>query len=113
MHELSLMNNVIDILHDVAKKNKLKKVTKVKLEIGQMMQVVPHVLVFAYETVTKGTIFEGSKLDIEIIPIKTVCADCKKEFDVDDNIYICPNCGSKNLGLVTGKELLIKSMEGD
>ena len=41
MHELGIVLNVIDRVEEIAKENKVKKVTKLTLEIGEVSSIVP------------------------------------------------------------------------
>ena len=40
------------------------------------------------------------------------CRVCGNDFEVQENIFLCP-CGSSDLEIISGKELFIKSIEGE
>lgn len=113
MHELSIMNSLFDILQDIAKENNLKKIYKVTLSVGKMRQIVPVAMEMAFTAVTNGSVAEGAKLEMESIPIKMRCSSCGDEFLVEHNIFICPNCESSKLEIISGDELIIKNIEGE
>jgi hydrogenase nickel incorporation protein HypA/HybF len=113
MHEFSIIKNIIDIVDDTIKENGLTKVTRVKLLIGKMRQIVPEVMQFAFEEATKGTLLENSDLEMEFRPIIMKCNTCSGEFEVHDNLYFCEKCKCADLSIINGQELIIKSIEGD
>ena len=113
MHEFSIMQGVFKLLEDIAAQNKLIKIDKVVLKIGKLRQVFPDFLRFAFETISQNTIAENAELIIEEIPIMMHCKSCNKKFKVEHNTYICPKCGATKLEILTGKEVLIASVEGE
>ncbi|MCX7727185.1 MAG: hydrogenase maturation nickel metallochaperone HypA [Chitinispirillaceae bacterium] len=113
MHELSIAEELINIINQTAKANKLSRVAKVKLRIGEMRGIVPESLVFAFEVIGKGSVAEGTAIDIVTIKTKALCNKCKKEFEVEDYNFICPVCGSMDVVVIEGKELIIDSLEGE
>ena len=113
MHEISFIENILMACTEASRKNNLQQVTRVSLEIGKLYQLVPDLLYFAFETAVAGTIFEGAELDIEWKSLTGLCSDCNQSFPVEEFVFICPGCGSFNLSLISGKELLIKSIEGE
>lgn len=113
MHELKIIQNIFPIIENVAKENHLKSVNKVVLRVGTLRQIVPEFLKFAFVTVSKDTIATGAELVIESIPITARCKTCQQQFTVEENIYICPYCDNTDLEILTGKEIVLESMEGD
>ncbi|MGD9152334.1 MAG: hydrogenase maturation nickel metallochaperone HypA [Gammaproteobacteria bacterium] len=113
MHEFSIMQGVFKLLEDIAVKNNLIKINKVILRIGKLRQVFPDFLRFAFENISKDTIADGAELIIEEIPITMRCKSCNQEFTVEHHTYVCPVCGAVKLELLTGKEVLIASVEGE
>ena len=110
MHELSVAQNIIEIVTDFAKKNHAKRVMEVVLDIGAVSGVVPDNLEFAWEVSAKNTIAENALIKINYIEAKAVCLDCKKEFNLDDIYSICEYCLSTRYDIIQGKELKVKSI---
>ncbi len=113
MHELSMMQEVIKILEEQVKTNKVKKVHKVNLKVGKLMSVVPSSLIFCFEILAKDTLMEGATLDIEEVPVKCLCQDCGTEFIVESFIFLCPQCRGTNLKQLSGNEFMVHNMEVD
>jgi len=113
MHEFSIIYNVLRAVEDVAKQNHFNQVDKIILRIGKLRQVMPDFLQFAFEASSEDTISEGAKLEIIEVPITIKCLTCQKEFEAKRQTYICPHCEGIKLEILSGKELLIDSIEGE
>lgn len=113
MHEFSLIENILRTVEETAQREHLRTVTSVKLVVGRMRQIVPETMRFAFEAASKGTVAEGAALHMEFVPIRMRCGACGHEFEVDDRVFVCPQCGDTDLELKKGMELLIESMEGE
>ena len=113
MHELSIISSIFDLLEEVAEEHHLITITKVKLKIGKLQQIVPDMLSFAFETIAKGTRAEGACLEVREIPISMRCETCSTEFVVEEQVYICPNCSGTRLTPLQGMEILLESVEGE
>lgn len=113
MHELKIASELIEIIKDVAEKENLKSVTIVNIQFGKMIQIVPDIFRFAFEEAVRNTIAEGAKLNLEILPVKFGCKHCSMKSEIDDYVFICPQCGSGELELIQGRETVIESIEGE
>ena len=65
---------------------------------------------FCYDICAKGTLLEGSVLEIIEVAGAGVCRDCGGEVALSQLYGRCI-CGGANLRLVAGEELKIKEME--
>ena len=113
MHEVAIVNDLFRIIHEVAEKEQIKRIDKVHFSIGKMMQVVPDLFRFAFDSAKEGTIADQADLEIEFLPVKMRCKDCQNEFEVENNQFRCPACSGTDLDLIQGRELYIKSIEGE
>jgi hydrogenase nickel incorporation protein HypA/HybF len=113
MHEIRIAKDLSAIVMEVASREKLSKVTRVNISFGQMIQIVPDVFAFAFRETVRDTIAMEAVIDIEILPVKMKCKICKNEILIDNNSFSCTSCCSTELDMVQGKELFIKSIEGE
>jgi len=113
MHELSIVSNIFNIVEDIARQNKLVRVTKVSIVIGKMRQVVPVAMEMAFKAVTKDTIVENALLNMKFLPVIMRCRSCGYSSEVEDHVFICSECESVELDIVQGQELLISHIEGE
>ena len=86
-------------------------VKRVNLQVGRLSAVVPESLVFCFEIVARGTPLEGAELAIEEVPVVACCNDCGARWTVKEAAFCCEECGSGSLHLLSGRELLITSIE--
>ena len=108
MHELSIAQSVAA----VALRNASgRRVRAVELRVGHLRQVVPDALVFAWELLTAETELEGSSLEIEEVPARGRCTRCAAETTFEGFPLACPRCGSVEVELLAGEELLVESLE--
>ena len=113
MHEMSIAQSLVEILHEEMAKHQVQTLRSVRLHIGQLSAIVPESLSFCFEVMTSGTEMEGAELVMEIIPLKGVCRKCERPFEIQDYTFICPHCGSPEIDTVAGQDLSIVEMEVD
>jgi len=111
MHELSIAQNIVEIVKQNVPQEDLKGVTSIKLKIGDMSGVVTESLEFGFLAIISGTELEDAKLDIEKIPFFLKCNECKQESSNEYGSSICPECGSSNTTILSGLELQIIEVE--
>ncbi|HOK20531.1 MAG TPA: hydrogenase maturation nickel metallochaperone HypA, partial [Thermosynergistes sp.] len=85
--------------------------SRVTLKVGKLRQVVPEVMVFCFEAASKGTPVEGASLEIEEVPLASRCTRCGREWSDSESLGLCPFCGSADVDVVQGMELLLESVE--
>jgi hydrogenase nickel incorporation protein HypA/HybF len=108
VHELSLADAVVAIARDHARG---RRVSAVEVKIGRLRQVVPEALDFAFGLVAAGTEVEGAELRVEHVPVRVSCARCAVESEADEFPLACSSCGSLDVDVVAGDELLVESLE--
>lgn len=107
MHELAITQSVVDM---VVERTAGRRIATVHLQVGTLSGVVPDAMQFCYELATAGTTLEGSTLDIDHTPGSGHCRTCGDDFALNDLILLC-SCGSADVGIITGKELLVTSVD--
>ena len=113
MHELSVMMEVVKTVEEEARKNNVTKIKTLTLQVGEISSVVPEYIKDCYEAAFKQTMLEGAALEIEVIHAEAKCAECGNVFNIKKTKAICPFCGSREAGLITGREFMIKEASGE
>jgi len=113
MHELSLIQALIQMVVQSAMENNIKKITKVQLVVGESHGALPEALEFAFKILSEGTVCAGAELAIEKIALLVKCRECAQEFCPAGYLYRCPNCGVVNAMPLKGGELYVDYYEGD
>ena len=113
MHETALAISILDIVVEKCREAGGSTVDSVRVRIGKAAGVLPDALQFAFDAVKATTVAEKAQLVIEHVPVGGVCLDCRKEFTVEDELYVfsCPLCGSKTFEITSGREMEIVDME--
>ena len=111
MHEYSIAQNMIRIVRDKVDNGVLSRVTKVKVKVGELSGVVPDALEFSFKIIAEDSKMKKAQLKIDFIPVKAKCKNCKKEFRLDSPSFVCPDCLSSNLDILSGDELFLESIE--
>ena len=63
-----------------------------------------------YPAVVKGSILEQARLTIHMIPGLAECEECDEIFNVVKQKGYCPNCGSFEKTILSGKEFTIREI---
>lgn len=112
MHELSIAYNLVEIAEAAAREANGARVEAVHLKLGVFAGVVKEALLFSYDIATSGTLLEGSRLEIEDVPLVVYCAACDRESEQPSiQSFLCPVCGSPTRDIRHGKELELTFLE--
>ncbi|MGH7919731.1 MAG: hydrogenase maturation nickel metallochaperone HypA [Candidatus Dormibacteraceae bacterium] len=107
MHEMAITQGVVTA---IGERLPDAEVVRVKLEIGKLSGVMADSVRFCFEIVTTGTLFEGAELQIDEPAGRARCRRCGAVRDLPNLILLC-DCGSADLEVLSGTELLIKEVE--
>ncbi len=113
MHELAIAESVAQAVLEEMQRRSGQKLVAVGLRIGEFSDVVPESLEFGFEVIAKGGPLEGVKFHIERTELRATCRTCGEEFRVLDLAFECPVCGSRDVEIVSGRELEIAYLEID
>ena len=108
MHELSIAEGVVEVALRHARG---RPVAAVDLTVGHLRQVVPSALEFAFELVAEGTPLEDAELRMEEIPAAGRCRSCGMDTPLPELPLCCRRCGSGDVEIVQGEELLVEALE--
>lgn len=111
MHELSIAQNIIQIVNSSVERDKLDLVDKIYLKLGLLSNVLADSLHFSFNSIVENTPLQNSRLDIEALPIKIKCGDCNEINTTNDFIFTCPICSSSSISVISGDEMIISSIQ--
>lgn len=113
MHELSIMENVLDISIDYAKQNNASKIVQINITSGALANIIPKWAQLFFKMIAKDTIAEEASVEFEILPASVKCRECKNvsKIEMDPPSFVCKYCGSDQVTLLSGREFQIKSIE--
>ncbi|MDE3202371.1 MAG: hydrogenase maturation nickel metallochaperone HypA [Acidobacteriota bacterium] len=112
MHELSIVQSVVETVLDWLRAQPPLRVKAVNLRVGALSAVVEDALQFGWEIAAKDTQLEGSTLVVHEVNIVLYCMQCQKPEEVEGTQFFrCPNCGTPSNDLRQGREIEIESLE--
>lgn len=112
MHEIGIVSGILKTVIDTAREAGASRVVRVLLRIGDMCEVVPEPLDFAWEVFREDDpLTLEAALEVEEVHPRSRCLVCGEEFAHDRFHMRCPACGSGDTHLECGRELDIVSME--
>ncbi len=107
MPELAIAEGVVEA---VAARADGARVVRVLLRVGRMTCVEPDAVRFCFDACARGTPVEGAALEIEEVPARARCRACGATAEVDPRIPLCA-CGSADLDVLSGGELVLSALE--
>ncbi len=110
MHETMVAKNLLDSIAAEAAKQRAKPIAA-RISCGSFNAVNDEVLTFAFEAISRGTICEDMKLEIEHKSIRGKCSSCHKQFDFDLTKPSCSHCRCDKFDLLPDPPLLLEEIE--
>lgn len=110
MHELSVAQNIIDIVEQNVPHDELCNVRQVALKVGEFSGVVVDSLKFSYEIITGDTDLKNSELTAEVIPFSIKCNKCGSITTNSYGLRECDECLSTDTEVLGGTELNISEI---
>lgn len=113
MHELSVAENIIDIVKENVPVRDYGNVKKIILEIGDYSGIVSDSLLFCFDAVKLETPFVNAGMEIKNIPFKLFCNTCKTETTNSFGIRMCDKCKGFDTNIISGTDMKIIEVELD
>lgn len=107
------MTEVLRAVNDAAEQAGATRINSVRLTIGELTEIVPDALLFAWEALTPGSLAEGASLEINETGGRSLCLMCGAEFDHGRFDRRCTICGSFATKVIVGDELTIDHIDVD
>ena len=111
MHELSLCQDLIGQVTELARKHSARSVASVTVQIGQLAGVEPQLLETAFTIARAGTVAEQAEMITEMVAPRVLCNACGCESEVTPSSLLCSMCGENDTRLIRGNELILARVE--
>jgi hydrogenase nickel incorporation protein HypA/HybF len=108
VHELGLCTSIVDAIERRAKE---RPVAHVRVRVGKLHHVHPEAFEQSFMVAAMGTIAENADAELILLPIRAGCSSCDTSWDSDEMPVVCPACGSIEIELLGGEELVLESIE--
>lgn len=110
MHEIGIVRSMCKTVLEYAKENNVQSICEIVCEVGELSLVIPEYVEKLYPAVVKDTELQDTKLILETVPGLAECDDCDEIFNVIETEGYCPNCGSFDKTVLSGKDFNIKEI---
>jgi hydrogenase nickel incorporation protein HypA/HybF len=112
MHELSIAMSILEAVEEETANRDYGNIHAIRVRIGALSGVVPESLLSAYKMASENTRFAQTRLLIEAVPIRILCAVCQEPRPVRSAYDLrCAECKTASADIVEGRELNITSLE--
>ena len=111
MHELSIAVTMVEQIEEIMREKGIEGLNKISVVIGALSGVEMDAFEFAFPMAVEGTALEGVDLIIEPQPLEVTCRDCHARTSPEPIYIRCTECGSASVDIVSGRDLLIQSLE--
>ena len=112
MHEMSLVQGLLDQLHTLAAEHKKTKVISLTMEIGPFSGVVIDSFQFGFDILAKeDPLTKDAKLKI-ICPVASYkCCGCGKQIETEQRPESCPSCSETLFSPEGSDDLILQQVE--
>jgi hydrogenase nickel incorporation protein HypA/HybF len=111
MHEMSIVESMLDTVLEKAQEAKATKVLRVYLVIGELSGVINDSVDFYFSFLAKDTIAAEAKLFFMRPPTQVRCRNCGTVYSPENMNVTCPNCKERKIEIISGRELYIDNIE--
>ena len=111
MHEISLVRNVFKTL-EAEFPDKIGAIKCIYLTVGVLSNIQPLLMQSAFDAVLLDEPkYKNASLQVNVLPIKIYCDDCKIDSEVTNYTFICLQCSKPSKNVIQGEEMLITKVE--
>lgn len=112
MHELSIVQGILEIVERERIARGFKKVRSVELQCGHYSCVSEESLRFLFEAAATGPHLEGAAIELVRMPAMRICGACRAEFPAGvEGPSACPACGAAGAAPLVRTGVFLRSLE--
>lgn len=111
MDEREIASSVLSVVDQAAYQRSASRIAVVHLAIGGRRVFDPERLQTVFAQAARGTVAEGAKLSVKVLPVRHRCMNCGLTFDAGPTDTSCPNCIHPHTEMIGGEELRLVDME--
>ena len=113
MHEISLVQGLVQQLHELAAENQATKIISVTMEIGPLCGVVVDSFRFGFDIISaEDALTRGAQLLVEVPSVRYTCSACGNVQELAEaRPDCCPACQETTLFSEGGEDLILRQVE--
>lgn len=108
MHEMSYSEGVLEA---VERRAAGRPVARIGVRIGAIHRVVAAAFEQSFQIAAVGGPAEGATTDLVVLPVHGHCMDCRLDFHATDPAPACPRCGSLEVAVEGGDEVVLEWLQ--
>lgn len=110
MHELGILSSLVKTVEKLVQDEGLTEVEKIVIEVGELSGIVPRYIEQCYPAAVYKTFMEKTALEMIVEPGIVKCRGCGRVFNAAANDLICPDCGTHDLMILSGNDMIVKEI---
>jgi hydrogenase nickel incorporation protein HypA/HybF len=110
MHEMALAEGILAVALDVADG---QPVRRIRLRVGALQHVTPDALGFCFQLAAEGTPAAEASLEVVQTGASLRCSRCGVVSAFEPPLFACRACGSSEVRVESGDEVLVDGVELD
>jgi hydrogenase nickel incorporation protein HypA/HybF len=110
MHELSLALEVVDLAAREAEKHGVSRIFELEIEVGDLSGIEADTFQSALEIVVRNTLLEQTLIRLIRKPGRGVCSECNGEYEMREQLSLCPVCNAFPSKISGGEEFKVVSL---
>jgi hydrogenase nickel incorporation protein HypA/HybF len=111
MHELAICQELLSQVTGIAREHGATRVDQIVLSVGPLSGVEPDLLDHAFEIARCGTVAEDAVLEMKGSDLVVECRLCGNENPAEVNRLLCSACGTWQVKVKKGEEMMLLSVE--
>lgn len=108
---MSVCLALLDQVTAIAAERNAQRTVRIELDIGPLSGVEADLLRNAWPVASAGSIAADAELVINSADVVVRCSQCSAETAAGPNRLICGACGDFRTTVVTGDEMILRSLE--
>ncbi len=111
MHEMSLVRSLLRQVGDLLLEHGGVSVETIRVQLGPLSGVERTLVEIAFAHEVRLTPCRGAELHIEEVPLTAACRDCRREFEVQQFHFVCPQCHSAQIRITGGDDVRLLEVD--
>jgi len=111
MYNMLVAEDLVELIEEEGLRRRFSRVRAIIMRMGALGHAEPDALRFCFDEASEGSIAEGARLDLEIVPGEGWCPDCGRIVSVEKRYDGCPFCGQAHVRITAGDELRVLVLE--
>jgi hydrogenase nickel incorporation protein HypA/HybF len=111
VHELAICQGILSQVGTIANEQGASRVDHIIVSVGPLSGIEPPLLDRAFEVARCGTVAGEATLEIRNSALVITCRQCGNENETEANRLLCSACGSWQVNVKQGDEMLLLRVE--